>query len=909
MSLGSRIAKRARAAVNANLASTPREPLLFLYPQWTRNLSTSANLLLGQDDTQQDKSARSTTISMSPDLASPTACFDSSEPLSEAPGRNELQREDAHTTKKTADKDGLDRKGARTVQSPHFERQISVGSRIGPVAPRRESGILRKASPMNKLRNRVKRIQAKLDGAENFPKKASEIDRALRQDLRQMKEELDNEGVVDWRDILLNLKNSTPNHGPWLERALKVVVPEASMADLVHAIDGHIWDIGQNYDCAVVPADGEEGKQLRVFIVSGSLISLGKFTASIIRIAPNIQIFSAGRQTENANGFSAQDPNDLGRAIRPHYKPTEDLKAEEYERLSAEHIPKPEIWTPETFLEYVRAVVNPSISSHVKSVNREDKHGVDLRCLYVDILSKLFADPECKTSITKTACHEAMRYFLKVNMIADLRILFARMGTLKIEIDTETFNIMLRGTAKRHNLATFRFILHLMLKRGFVPNSRTWLIFMEAHSNLEIRIHIINAMREKGLLGKKSVVKSLALGMMQYEIEQSLTNNQSQESFIAHMDARYTPYWVSVWSGGRMLHALGSRGLISRCWGFLHFMEARFVQPNTECINTILFHCKEQRNLTGAIEVLRSLPPTAKYTPNEETFSRLFYMAWQSQNYNVIRVVWRYACLYGASSFKIRDRVFGSMKSAGLWNNPTSGRSRFRQIVGPVTFGQSYQGHHPVQFLNKISHQRTELDRAFTEAAQDALLDTNRPSADDSNESAGVSNPEVEVPVKPTSKMERVEDLEISENTVEKEGCHPWVFEIKDEAHTITCSDDSVEDISLGYTKAIFPFEDLNHGEHSKRLPQEKINILQDLIRLDQVMYKDWEPVKPMSLMLVEAAKKDNAWRKAEWEAKQRGEIVAHSSEHLYKDRQRMIDDGIGILIRSKDGRFERVWK
>ena len=43
MSLGSRITKRGKAAIVASLASTPREPLLFLYPQWIRSSSTTAS--------------------------------------------------------------------------------------------------------------------------------------------------------------------------------------------------------------------------------------------------------------------------------------------------------------------------------------------------------------------------------------------------------------------------------------------------------------------------------------------------------------------------------------------------------------------------------------------------------------------------------------------------------------------------------------------------------------------------------------------------------------------------------------------------------------------------------------------------------------------------------------------------
>lgn len=992
MSLGSRIAKRARAAVNANLASTPREPLLFLYPQWSRNSSTSAKLV---HEPQHDKplpTRKNVGKSTLPDplkQKNPSSLTrrveESLEKLTIEEG-NEAEDDDAfqvrhvlatNATRETAAPerakqypDSTVRRVLATEKPPkeHFNgldeqykpasesdcaRKPRFFSRPGPGEPISQSHdihepvfVPRNIMPQkDRLKRRVGRILEKNSRMEASARINSETDSAYKNHLRQMREELKDPWIVDWRDILSDLKKYTPSHGPWLERALRIAVPEAATTDLVHAIDGHLWDIGMNYGCSVNMDTGDEGKKGRSFLISGSLVALGKFTADIIRVAPEVKIFSAGANGDSAD-LEEQDDDLASTAVR--FKPTEMANVDW--RLAPDKIPKPDTWTPDTFLEYVRAITGSSISNHIKMIDREGKHDPDLRVLYVSMISDLFSDPECIPHITKTACHEALRFFLDMNMIKDLRILFVRMSVLDIGMDVETFNIMLRGTAKSRNLAAFHFILHLMVNRGFIPNPRTWLAFLEAHSDMEIRIHVINGMKERGLLRNKAVLKGICFGITKYEIEASLDSQQSQEEFIAHMDARYTPFWLSKGSGSRILDALGSRGLISRCWEFLHFMQARNIDPNTACINTILFHCKEQRNFTGAIEVLRALPPTRKYVPNQETFDRLFFMAWESQNYNMVRVVWRYACLYAATSARMRNHMFRSLQIATKSKEPEVGRARFRQLVGPVVFGNSWQGTHPVQFLNKMAARCGSLSEDISKSAtgkRTSFLNEpeNRTTPDSETDSESiVEDSSHDQSIKPL--LRRVESKTRDATGQPIEPLEPgWVFvptdldgsspvpedpepnepQIFDSSPTdVHPQSDSPEvHISLSFPdhSATFDYSYLSQSESQaqnsnsahvriskNRDYRRKIRFLHELARLDHLMYRKWEPVKPMSVMLVEAAERDKEWRHKKWLAKQKGEVPLAEGE-LILERDRMIQDCVEVEVRTRDGMFWRAWK
>lgn len=356
-----------------------------------------------------------------------------------------------------------------------------------------------------------------------------------------------------------------------------------------------------------------------------------------------------------------------------------------YER--PDDVPKPSTWTEQSLLDYICSFTNNFAAG---------KH----HPASIDTLSKLFMDPEpdLEAAITRTACHEALRYFVAANRVVDVRALFVRMELLRLPLSTETFNIMLRGAAKHKDLHNFHFILHLMLKRGFLANGYTWIALLMALDDFQIKLHVAISMKKRGLLAHKSIVKGVCEQLIQAEVSVSIDAHQTQEAFVAHMDARYGREWLSLSGGNLVLDVLGSRGMIARCWDFLHFMDSRFIWPNEYSINTILNHCKQTVNLLGAVKLMENVHPSWGFQPNKETFRILFDLAWLTRSFNVAKVVWKYACTAGLIPQEAKHRVRTSLQD--VWKIPHNPKSRWDYYAGSVIFG-AHCGLHPLRSVDE----------------------------------------------------------------------------------------------------------------------------------------------------------------------------------------------------------------
>jgi hypothetical protein len=155
------------------------------------------------------------------------------------------------------------------------------------------------------------------------------------------------------------------------------------------------------------------------------------------------------------------------------------------------------------------------------------------------------------------------------------------------------------------------------------------------------------------------------------------------------MENKYGKHWFSLGAANRILNVLGSKGLIPQCYRFLKFMKTQSIKPDKISVNTILHHCKQPRNLDGAgegvelaLKVLRLVSTDASFIPNAETFRILFEMAWQSRNYNMVRIIWRYACLSQDAGFRMRTRIKESLRRRSDDPSLLSPRSRFNTLAG-----------------------------------------------------------------------------------------------------------------------------------------------------------------------------------------------------------------------------------
>lgn len=665
--------KKARNSVRASLAS--RQPLLFLYPQWARRSSSASEPvfstppILCHKDTFQDTPFVSASESF---LPPPYAAV----------------IENANSFEYNLDH------GEKTTTPSTSRRPSNNGGTAGSLQDQR-------------LERKVSRILWANKEASNSAYRALEARKDFEAKRRARTSET---RIVNWREILADLQEHTPDYGPWLEQALSIEIPPSSIGQLFHSIDMSMWEIAKKYSCSTRLGKRDAENRCRTFIVSGPLTALAKVVADLIQSHPDVEISRASEnKSEDDKDSLALDDSILNLNQSIHQPEVRLTRVKDTKRKPARRkLKKPTVWTPDTLIEYLRAIVDPAVTGHWKLFGLQAP--ADHRQTAPGLLMELFTDPQCRASITTTAFHEAFEYLIKANLMVDVRVLFVHMEMMKIPADTELFNVMLEGAAKNRDLHNFRLILHLMLNRGHLPNSGTWIAFIRAFSDAGVKAHVVAAMEAKGLASSKRITRILCAEFATAEISSSLENSQSHEEFVAFMDDKYGEDWLSVDAANHILNVMASRGLTSRCWEFLHFMASRFEPPNQVSVKTILGWCYHvsQRNLPGAIELLQNLPSTTNFIPDPRTYEMLFVLAWGRRWYNVARVVWRYACLSAATSYRMRERMFTHLKRARQGHISMTQSGRRVALLGPLILGSSYEGTHPVQLV-KTHDQKDHL--------------------------------------------------------------------------------------------------------------------------------------------------------------------------------------------------------
>jgi hypothetical protein len=504
----------------------------------------------------------------------------------------------------------------------------------------------------------------------------------VREDYEERKVSERMDGEPNWREVLHGLERHTPNGAEyWHDNVLRIKVPFKAVGRLLFSEEDNIWAIKIRCGCQIEVSEvNEESRGRRVILVSGPVHSITKAAVDILRTAPGavpdkeiwshqVPAFSTSPKRQRPSLSDNGSSTLIARFVRT------DRRQKLTAPIRADKVPRPVIWTPESFGLYVQNLTSIRMSTHLQKMLY--KPGEKHTDAVVAILQALFADPECRTAISAAAFNDALAYLVKHNAIHVVRDLYVRMEMQNLRMNTETFNIMLRGTAKSRSIGNFHYILWLMLRRGYTPNADTWLAFMRAMENPQIKAHILKGMKDKELLHDPRIQKKVCESFIDMEISTSLDDHMTHEQFLAHMADRYGQDWLTKDSANRILDALGSRGLISRCWDFLELMRTKDVKLSDVSILTVLHHCEKQDNPQGAIEIIRHVSSLTGYEPSQEAYHSLFNIAWEARLHYVARVVWRYACLNAATTYVMRRRIIAGVQTA-ISNSSQSLELKFR---------------------------------------------------------------------------------------------------------------------------------------------------------------------------------------------------------------------------------------
>lgn len=364
---------------------------------------------------------------------------------------------------------------------------------------------------------------------------------------------------------------------------------------------------------------------------------------------------TAGSHTEGSDGSSEIQS--------PARKVNTRSRNHRYFRL-ARNISPPTEWSESSLAVYVEALAESQrTQARVTWAEKPRLKGWANIEDVVEGFEKVFYGAASQNFLSIEACNTALRFFYDHGMMAKARSLYIRMEDLKMHISTETFNILLRGSASQRDLHNFTFLLNNLTRRGFKPNEKTWTLFLQVIDHNTVRAVIARKMAEMNMLDKIGIRRDVAAYMVQHEIVQHLGAGHDQHSFLDHMNSKYGIGWLSTTAGNQLLNEVAKLKSAAESLDLLYEMKQAGFIPDDVSINTLLRHCLPLRGHELAIQILDAFKHHFGLLPGPEAYETLFLQAWRSRLLNFSTVIWRSACIYSAVTKKMQYLVFQSLLS------------------------------------------------------------------------------------------------------------------------------------------------------------------------------------------------------------------------------------------------------
>ena len=389
------------------------------------------------------------------------------------------------------------------------------------------------------------------------------------------------------------------------------------------------------------------------------------------------------QELEKYSGY--QDGGDeVSTASPPTIRRLRVGKKYKYRQVQVRDISRPQVWSMTTFATYVENLTLSVVSRHMnRYLYTEGQSHIKI---VESTLKALFADPWLSHYQTVESFNAALIFFYKHSMISSARMFLTLMEERHMDIPAETFNIMLRGASSRKDLHNFTFLLHAMIRRGIRPTADTWIALIVAVQSKAARLRIIHSMREREFMKRPRIMKSVLSHLVPPEIVSYVESGQDIPCFFQDLDRKYGLHWLSVSTGNQMCQKLGEHGLMLEALEVLDLMVDRDCLPDKVTMMIFLGHCKRQRDVGGAIQMLDWFHNTYGLNLEEDGLDTLFMLAWRSRLYNCCRVIWRTACIYGTVSYRMQRLVMKSL----IRNSPEQPQTptqHWMKSIGKVVIG------------------------------------------------------------------------------------------------------------------------------------------------------------------------------------------------------------------------------
>lgn len=477
---------------------------------------------------------------------------------------------------------------------------------------------------------------------------------------------------------------------------IKVIIPKTSVELFLSDHMYNLWNIKSRAKCSmtlhVATADtdkavakseersqdmiesgnpSEQGKQASTdpyIIFSGQPTAIAAAIDEILTVAKTVSVVNPpGAPHTVLHDGQANEETIRGLLAHPsvtkiqisHYQMSVPCKPYEL-RIRADEIPLPPKWTVETFQQYVAALVMgrypKTLAAKLYTNTGHDSH----QNTVVARLVGVFNDPSASAAVSSPAAKLALSYFVRCGetFVNEARMLVDRVKKIGMPMDTQIYNLLAETAVKSKNLLAFETIVERMIRDGYKPDKRTWILFLRIIEAEEVRRYIMHSMHSKNLFEDPSVVRAVAVEMADQDVYRAIQLGQDVDTFLAGLRKLYGEHWhLPSRSANRYLEILGRYSQFDEIKKLLeHMFAGKHGKPNTVTLATILRHCKEQRKVDLAVEFVRLFDKHGFHVADDQCIHYLFEMGRRIFKPHLLGAVWRYAHLTRLDSSVMRHR-------------------------------------------------------------------------------------------------------------------------------------------------------------------------------------------------------------------------------------------------------------
>ena len=478
--------------------------------------------------------------------------------------------------------------------------------------------------------------------------------------------------IPRWTKTLRMLESRTPKRTTgWTRHALKIVIPAEAAKAFTTNLDDNIWDIHDRTTCEIELYKGMEGDGRSALLLSGDNVAVQDAT-DIIMGACEDGLICRPDPSNPETPLLRGDPEiakELCIASKITHQPRRLITMRKTPYIwnnRFEDIPKPETWDQYSFMNYIRTLCQAKLRPHRAIEFYGTPQAADE--VIMVLIQQAFRDKTAADSLTVAAFRMALECIEErgLSFRPHARRLFTQLQIRRLPFDTEVFNKFLRGSLRTRDLDNFNQMLTFMAGYGCVPNYQTWKLFLHMMPDEGAKREVVMSMEKLGLLHNPSAVSDVVREFVAFDMYRAIQSEKDAKTFCAEMDESYGPTWPSVTALNRMLNVCSFYGKFDMCYELLdHFENVYEKRPEYRTLQTILVGAGKTNDIGAALKVLRLMEERPYLTATFHLYRELYTLAWRWRLFNVMAVIWTYACLKDMTCFAMRHRVSQQLANPG----------------------------------------------------------------------------------------------------------------------------------------------------------------------------------------------------------------------------------------------------